>query len=128
MWNDAAECWRPGSKGVFSTIPAVQLSDPSGLRFSLPDTMKGTPAPPFSGVKPSGRPSAAQLAARLGLSPRLVSAHGSSTLVVWPLLGRKASKMLGERIARLIVASRSRPSVGSQIEIGRALCRDRGGQ
>src|SRR3546814_9323077 len=69
--------------------------------------MKGTPTPPFSGVKPSGRPSAAQLAARLGLSPRLVSAHGSSTLVVWPSLGRKASKMLGARMARLIVARRS---------------------
>src|SRR3546814_10265364 len=94
---------------------SVQLADTSGLRFSLPDTMKGTPTPPFSGVKPSGRPSAAQLAARLGLSPRLVSAHGSSTLVVWPSLGRKASKMLGARIARLIVARRRRPSVGSQI-------------
>src|SRR3546814_19993410 len=104
---------------------SVQLSDTSGLRFSLPDTMKGTTTPPFSGVKPSGRPSAAQLAARLGLSPRLVSAHGSSTLVVWPSLGRKASQMLGARMARLIVARRRRASVGSQ-KIGRAAWREKG--
>lgn len=57
----------PGTKRGVNVMPAVQLSEVSEPRSSLPLVYAGMLWPPVGLTQPVGRPSAAQFASRFGL-------------------------------------------------------------